>query len=670
MENYVAGSTSYLEAKSSTNKSYRINKCTINQKLNNNFTINASVVTDGEDLDDLLGDSLTISWFQDIAGRANELLNYHGYVTEITEVDTDADSIRSFNLIIKPWLWLLTLNRCNRIYQAKSVKDILTDIFDSAGFKGQYKFGTMPTIQREYCTQYNETDFAFALRVMAEAGVIFYFVQEGGKHTLQIQSAEASFTKNTQATFDHAMVKDSNNLLLSTWRKKQRSTRKSLSLSGYNSDKVKTEQASSQLTNSAVSTYSNKHFEFHGQPTDKGDFSDVATLAKQLIASEESRAQDIEATTDSNLVLIGQTLTLAKHQNADFHGDYNVIGLKHVINVTSSATQATYKCTISCRKNTLSVAPQMPVKPKAPGLMTAVVVTDAGAFDSKGDLNQDKDGKIRVHFHWDVSDTKSASCLLRVAQLMASSQAGMQFIPRVGDEVLVDFINGDIDQPIVVGSVYNGSNTPLYNQKDATQSGIKTGFAQDTSHELCFDDKKGEEKIALTSGKDLAITVANNATTLVNADDKLTIKKTQTTAIEDKQTITVTNGYGLTADKIALEGKSEIELKVGSNSIKISSSGITIDASKITLSASGDISLSGTNVKSSSTASTSIKATANLDLKATAQANLEGTAGVNVKSTAMAKVEGTAGAELSSTAMAKLTGTAMAQISGALVKIN
>lgn len=670
METYVAGSTSYLEAKSSNNKSYRLNKCSINQKLNNNFTINASVVTDGEDLDSLLGETITISWYQDIAGRANELLNYNGYVTEITEVDANADNIRAFNIIIKPWFWLLTLNRTNRIYQGKSVKDILTDIFDNAGFKGQYKFGTMPTSQREYCTQYNETDFAFALRIMAEAGVIFYFSQDGGKHTLQIQSADASFTKNTKATFDHALVKESSNLLLSTWRTKQRSTRKSLSLSGYNSDKVKAEQASSQISNSAVSTYTNKNFEYHAQPTDKGDFSDVATLAKQLIASEESRFQDIEATTDSNLVLIGQTLTLAKHKTTDFQGVYNVIGLKHVINVSSDATQTTYKCTISCRKTSISIAPQFPIKPKAPGLMNAMVVTDAGAFDSKGDLNQDKDGKVRVHFHWDVSDSKSASCLLRVAQMMAGSQAGMQFIPRIGDEVLVDFINGDIDQPIVVGSVYNGTNTPLYNQKDTTQSGIKTGFAQDTSHELCFDDKKGEEKISLTSGKDLEVTVTNNATTLVNADDKLTIKKTQTTAIEDKQTISVTNDYGLTADKISLEGKSEIELKVGSNSIKISSSGITIDASKITLNASGDISISGTNVKSSSKASTSISATANLDLKATAQANLEGTAGVNVKSTAMAKVEGTAGAELSSTAMAKLTGTAMAQISGALVKIN
>ena len=151
-------------------------------------------------------------------------------------------------------------------------------------------------------------------------------------------------------------------------------------------------------------------------------------MAKQLIASEESQYQEIEATTDSNVVILGQTLTLAKHNNAAFQGDYNVLGLKHKIDLTSDATQNTYQCQVNCRNTKISPSPRFPKKPKAPGLMTAVVVTDSGTSDSKGDLNQDKDAQVRVHFHWDVSDAKSASCLLRVAQMMAGSQAGMQFI--------------------------------------------------------------------------------------------------------------------------------------------------------------------------------------------------------------------------------------------------
>ena len=101
-------------------------------------------------------------------------MNYNGYVTDITEVDANADNIRAFTITIRPWLWLLSFNRTNRIFQGKSVKDILTELFDGAGFKGQYKFGNMPSTQREYCTQYNETDLAFAKRIMAEAGVIFF----------------------------------------------------------------------------------------------------------------------------------------------------------------------------------------------------------------------------------------------------------------------------------------------------------------------------------------------------------------------------------------------------------------------------------------------------------------------------------------------------------------
>ncbi len=670
METYIAGEVSYLVAKTSSGKAYRLNYCDINDAVDKGVSAEIELVTDGDDISDTLGDTMTLNWYQDVAGRPNNLLEYQAYVVEINELDSRADTLRRFKLTLKSWLWLLSFNRTYRIYQAQSAKDILSDIFDTAGFKGMYQFGTMPTAKLEYCTQYDETDLEFVTRLMSQSGVIFYFSQDSGKHTLQVHSASSPLDSNSQAKFDHAQVKTAKNLLLQRFEPQQKLVKKSLSLAGYNYTKTKVESAKSQLSNSSVTTITSNNFEHVALNSDSNDFSDVSTLAAQLNSAEQACGGDIEMETDANVVVVGNKLTVATHVNSQLEGDYNVLAVNHHIDVQQSSQSASYRCVVQCRDEALPLTPPYPKKPLARGITSAVVVTESGSLDSKGEINQDTDGRVKVHFYWDTTDEKSTSCYLRVMQQTAGSKAAMQFIPRIGDEVIVDFINGDIDQPIVIGSVFNSNTKPLYPQKDATQSSIKTGLADDTAHEICFDDKKGEELLSITSGKDLSITVANNATSLINADDSLTVKKNQTTTVEESQTVSVTKNYSLKADKIALEGDTEIELKVGSNKITISSSGIKIEGSAIELKSSQDTKISAMNLTTSSQASTKISATANLDLKATAQANLEGTAGVNVKSTAIAKLEGTAGAQVTSTAMTKLSGTAMAEISGALVKIN
>ncbi|MBE0369631.1 type VI secretion system Vgr family protein [Pseudoalteromonas aurantia] len=670
METYIAGETSYLIATTAQGKEYRLNRCKVSDTLCKGVSIDIDLVSDGDDVSSALGETMSVSWYQDVAGRPNKLLDYHAYVVEVEEQEANAENIRAFNLKLESWLWLLRFSRTYRIYQAQSLKDILSDIFDNAGFKGLYKFGSMPTGKKEYCTQYDETDLEFVTRLMAEAGVIFFFSQSDAKHTLEVQLASSPLDDNKLAKFDHALVKSAKNLLIQSFEPQQRLAKKSLSLSGYNYDKAKSESAVAQQSNSGITTVTNKSFEHYALNSDAGDFTDVSALATVLNNAQEAQASNIKIITDANVVIVGNTLSVENHINTQQQGQYNTLAVEHHIDVTQTQVDTSYVCHVICRNSKLALTPEFPIKPVVRGITSALVVTDAGSFDSKGEINQDKDGRIKVHFMWDVSDSKSTSCYLRVMQQTAGAKAGMQFIPRIGDEVLVDFINGDIDQPIVVGSVYNGGTQPPYPQKDATQSCIKTGLAEDTGHEICFDDKKGEEKLSISSGKDFDLTVTNNATTLINAEDALTVKKSQTTTIEESQTVTVTKNYGLKADKISLEGDSQIELKVGSNKITISSSGIKIEGSNIELKSSQDTKISALNLTTSSSASTKMSANANIDIKATAQANLEGTAGANVKSTAIAKLEGTAGAQVTSTAMAKLSGAAMAEITGALVKIN
>jgi len=657
MDNYVAGELSFLTAKDAKKNEYEVVKCDIDDALSSCYSIELTIANTSLTPEKTLGEDLTLSWYQDIAGSPNTLLTYHGVITHIEEVVYDGENNSQYVLTLNPWLWLLKFNKTNRIFADQTAKVILTTLFDDAGFKGKYKFGAMPTTQKEYRCQYDETDLAFALRVMSEDGIIFYFEQTETDHILHLQNATTSLTKNSQAKFEHYQSKSGNQQLLSSWQPKHQLVSQGLDGHEYTYSTAKVATESLKKTNKAVTLYKNKHFQVAGE---------IDGISK----AQESSSQTIVATTDANTVLIGQTMTLASHPNNNYADDYNVVSVKHRFDFNSQGSANVYQCQFECKLLAIPLHMNLLPKPLPKGPANAVVVTDAGEATDAGSISQDKLGRVQVHFFWDTEEEKSVSCFLRVMQQTAGSIAQHQFIPRVNEEVIVDFINGDIDKPIIIGSVYNNKNTAVYGEKDTTKSAIKTGLTEETSHQICFDDKKDNEKLTITVGKDFDLLVANDSLTTITANDTLNITKSQTTTIEESQTVTITEDHSLKAKNITLEAETKLTLKVGSNQIVIDSSGIEIKGDEIKITSSKDTKISAMNLKTSSNAETSISATSNLALKATAQASLEGTAGVTVKSTAMAKMEGTAGAEVSSTAMTKVSGVAMTEISGALVKIN
>jgi type VI secretion system secreted protein VgrG len=245
----------------------------------------------------------------------------------------------------------------------------------------------------------------------------------------------------------------------------------------------------------------------------------------------------------------------------------------------------------------------------------------------------------------------------------------MQFIPRIGDEVLVSFVNNDPDQPVVIGSVYNSKNKPPYPEVNSSQSGIKTQLGK-LANEIRFDDKTDKEQLYFHAAKDHVIEVENNFTQTVTAEFSSTTEKAIAIIGKDDYSLSVTKTLSETAKEISIKADDKITLAVGGNSIEISSSGITISCDKLTIKSSGDIAASGANVKISSTADTKISAGANLKGSATAKVSLAGTAGTEISSTAQVKISGTAGAELSSTALTKISSSGITQISGSLVQVN
>ena len=668
MNNFIVSEKSNLSATASDKKQYQVRALSASYAMSSVFEIQLKLAAETFEPSKYLGSSLSVTWSQEITGTSNVLRHFNGHIVDITSLPSESDSVNYYEVTLRPWLWLLKFNQVNRIFQNESLKGILTEIFDTAGFKGCYKFLSMPSKKRVYCTQFNESDLEFAERIMAEEGVTYYFDHDERDHNMVIKLSTAAVEKNKKAQFDYFSTRTGTRQVLTGWEQKHFLTGNSVTLTGYDYKKPTKVKVKKQSSNSKVSNFKNKLRELFGILPASGSFNDLAPLAAQFQAQQDSHYEDIVAVTDSNFIEVGKSMHLSSHPDKVSAGDYLVNSAVFSIDLEKAAASS-FRCEFHCRAVGIPFTPDHRDKPRAPGLMSAVVVSETGTIDDSGSINQDDMGRVRLDFLWDNNATHLAGCWVRVAQIVAGSKAGMQFVPRIGDEVLVDFMGGDIDQPIVVGSVYNGTNEPLYPTKDSTQSGIRTAL-EGEANEICFDDKKDEEKLAFNAAKDFDLNVKNNATAMIDGDAASTVKKTSKYTVEDTLAIAVTNGYTHKAKTVKMSAEDKIELIVGSSKLTITPTEIKISCDTLEVTSEKDSSFKALGFKISSELNTEITAKAKIDIKATAQANLSGDAGVNVTTPAMAKLEGKAGAEVNSSAMTKVGAAAITEISGGLVKIN
>lgn len=472
--------------------------------------------------------------------------HFHGISSQIARGGGN-DHTTSYTLELVPRLWLLTKKANCRIFQNKSVPAIIAEILDQAHivFEPLRSASNYPPL--DYCVQYNETDADFISRLMEKEGIYYHFHHsvEGHKLVLMDSSAFApAITAPTVINYGGARQANQDVNRISKWRKSQRLVSGKRALCDYTMHKPRDRwQADCSIVNS-VAAGKVEHqfnvracndlemFHFPGEFAHRLDQVDGTADERDRTASVRSDelalpGLQVQGTSTCRHFTAGHTFTnrdILQQHHAD--GEYLLTGVEHSARPlrfeNGRPVGVEYFNSFACIPLDLKFRPQRVTRlPTINGVQTARVVgPKSGEGDNKGAIHVDRYGRIKVKFHWDRSGFEDDRCSawIRVGQGWASGGFGIHFWPRVGDEVIVAFENGDPDRPIIVGSVYNHDNMPPYALPDEkTKSGIKTkstnqGDVHQNYNELRFEDQLGGEQIYLHAERNLDTVVENNET--------------------------------------------------------------------------------------------------------------------------------------------------------------
>ncbi len=531
--------------------------------------------------DQILGQSVTVT-LQMPDGSSRYLNGIVSKFSQAQQIPSPKGSafFTCYQAEIVPQLWLLTRKAQSRIFQQVAVPDILKQVLTGLSVDYQLQGTYKP---RDYCVQYRETDFDFASRIMEEEGIYYYFTHADGSHKMVVADTPMSHPDVPGATtaiyevIEGGLRKEDR---VTSWAKSQevRSGKYTLwdqcfELPGQNLEAVKPTLDSVQAgtVSHKLKVAGNDGFElydfpggyaqrFDGIAPGGGDrasdiqniFQDNARTAGIRMQQETAPAISISGQSTCPQFTAGCKFTLDRHFNAN--GSYVLTQVSHLATMGDtytggSDTSPFYENSFQCIPAALPFRPARTTpRPTVEGPHTAVVVGNAG-----DEIFTDKYGRIKVQFPWDRQGQKDAnsSCWARVATLWAGKQWGIIHIPRVGQEVIVAFEEGDPDRPIVVGSVYNAENMPPYTLPDnKTQSGyLSRSTLQGTDqnfNQLRFEDKKDSEEIYFHAEKDFNRVVENNDTLKVGFDKK--DKGDQTIQIFNNQNNTVGGGGSDCAD--------------------------------------------------------------------------------------------------------------------------
>jgi type VI secretion system secreted protein VgrG len=504
----------------------------------------------------LLGQSITLR--VDLPDKKKRFFN--GICIRMSEGDRDT-TFTTYRMEIVPKLWLLTKRRQSRIFQQLSVPDILKQVFAGLDVDWQIQGTFQP---RDYCVQYRESDFHFASRLMEEEGIYYYFKHKDGGHTLVVANtpqSHAAMPEIAAIQFEQALGGTRPDHRILTWEKTQelRSGKftlwdhcfelpyKNLEATKPITDSVQVGNVSHSLktANSELEVY-----DFPGAYAQRFDgvapggadraadlqkiFQDNARTVEIRMQQEAVGSLLIQGTSTARQLTSGHKFTLSKHFNAN--GDYVLTTVQHSARIEdyrSSDSKFTYQNSFTCIPFALPYRPLMQHrKPTVEGSQTATVVGPKGQ-----EIYTDKYGRVKVQFHWDRQGKKDAnsSCWVRVGQLWAGKRWGASFWPRISQEVIVDFLEGDPDQPIIVGSVYNADQMPPYLGKgpdsklpDNNQiSGVKSNSTPDGKgyNEWRFNDTKDKEQIFIHAQRNMDVRVLNDSMEGVLNDKHVTVGK-------------------------------------------------------------------------------------------------------------------------------------------------
>jgi type VI secretion system secreted protein VgrG len=492
----------------------------------------------------IVGKSATISIV--LADGTTKYIN--GIVGRFVQAGGDS-RFSNYHADLYPWLWLLTMSRDCRIYQKKSVTEIVTALFKELGFT-DYRNDTTGTYEAiEYCVQYNETAFAFVSRLLEDAGITYFFEHADGVHKLVLADASSAYKDCPGA----ATVR-----IGGTVHWLQQNTVVSCTLEQnvipgkYAVDDYGFETPSTDLMGSADSTKAiagskRRLYEYPGGFAKKDK---AEGLAKKRMEAEEVPAKLLRGTSFCRAWFAGAKTTLANHHRDDANVAYVLRRIVH------SASWDEYSNSFEAiPADAVIRPPRMTSKPVIPGTQTATVVGKSGE-----EIWTDKYGRVKVQFHWDQLGKKdeNSSCWIRVAHNWAGKAWGQIFLPRIGQEVVVSFLEGDPERPLVTGAVYNAEQTVPYTLPDnQTQSTIKSNVSKGGGgfNEIRFEDKKDAEEVFIQAERDYKRVVKNNDTLKVGFEKKK----------DGNQTIDIYKNRTVTLE----EGNDSLQIKKGNRDLKV-----------------------------------------------------------------------------------------------------
>lgn len=505
---------------------------------------------------DLVSEEPSIK-YEDIVGQAvtvratladGSARYWNGHVSRFVQAGRDSN-LAVYQAIIVPWLWFLDQTSDCRIFQNKTAPDIIKQIFQEYGYRDFSLSLYGDFVKRDYCVQYRESDFNFVSRLMEEEGIFYFFEHEDGKHTLVLGNDPAAHKpcpNQPSARYEGAAGGWQDDDVILQWLQEQELRPGIFTTTDYNF-----ETPSTNLQSSVNGKGKWEIYDFPGEYTKRADGDKLAKVRLQ----EQQLPQSIaRGTSDCRAFGVGYKFKLADHYRGDLNQEYVLTSLRHSahhnLGLASGPadTSPVYENSFECVPASTPIRPlrRTPV-PVVQGCQTAVVVGPSGE-----EIFTDKYGRVKVQFHWDREgkENENSSCWVRVSYPWSGKAWGGIQIPRIGQEVIVDFIEGDPDRPIITGRVYNAGQMPPWDLPGKKSiSGYKSNSTKGGGgyNELSFDDTKGTELIQVHGQYDMDTKiehderrhVVNNRTKNVDVDESSTIGNNRTEKVGNNEQITI-----------------------------------------------------------------------------------------------------------------------------------
>ncbi|MDQ7984956.1 type VI secretion system tip protein TssI/VgrG [Pseudomonas sp. G34] len=478
---------------------------------------------------------------------------FHGIVARCSQT-AHRGQFASYQVTLKPWLWLLSRTSDCRIFQSKTVPDIVKQVFRDLGFSDFEDALTRSYREWDYCVQYRETSFDFVSRLMEQEGIYYYFRHEQERHVLVLcdaygaHSTAPGYARVPFYPLDDQMRERDH---IHDWHLAHEVQPGSLALNDYDFQRP---SARLEVRSSIAREHSNADYPLYDYPGEYVQSKDGEQYARNRIEAIQAQYEQIRLKGNARGLGSGHLFSLTDYPRDDQNREYLIVDSEYTITQDlyesgRGSESFQFDSSLTCIDASQVFRPlPLTVQPIVQGPQTAMVVGPKGE-----EIWTDQYGRVKVHFYWDRHDqsNENSSCWIRVSQNWAGKNWGSIQIPRIGQEVIVSFLEGDPDRPIITGRVYNAEQTVPYDlPANATQSGTKSrsskGGTPANFNEIRMEDKKGEEQLFIHAEKNQDIEVENDETHWVGHDRSKTIDNDETVHVKHDRTETVDNNETIT----------------------------------------------------------------------------------------------------------------------------